>query len=304
MDDTFPQNQTALTRPVRQFSQQEERKERIKIWMGWALIITALCVDLIELLGGYISFELIGTFAGFIASFVFWVWFLILGVPYSSNTKRFAMALITNVGEVIPGLDAIPFWFLWTAGMIIIVGMVRMEDKGENPTILGGIREGLTVLSVSNPVTFVALTIMNKTRRFVKKSVGIGQADWVKQNGKTHNIMPDLGKLQQIKNKYQARPSQPVGKIGNNVLNLKNKAVPTSNKSPNNVLPPHSKAIDDWAEATRRFNEMQNEQLVEKYYTGGMAKWKQDEIKYKENEARGKEHQKRLKDSGLLGGWS
>ena len=56
-ENSAQQNQTVLRRPVRPIPQEvAPRKMRIKIWMGWALIISAICVDLVELLGGYISF--------------------------------------------------------------------------------------------------------------------------------------------------------------------------------------------------------------------------------------------------------
>lgn len=153
--------------------------------MGWALIISAICVDAIELLGGYLSFEIIAIVVGFLASFVFWVWFLILGVPYSSNTKRFMMTIITNLGENIPFLDAIPYYFLWTLGMIIIVGMVKMEDRGEKPSYLGGLIEGLA--STPSPVAAALLKPLNAERRFIKRKLGVGQADWIKENKKTIN---------------------------------------------------------------------------------------------------------------------
>lgn len=169
-----------LRRPVRPVPNPEpQRKMRIKNWMGWALIISAFCVDVIELIGGYLSAEIIAIVVGFIASFTFWVWFLILEVPYSSNTKRFAMVIITNLGENIPGLDAVPYYFLWTLGMIMIVGMVKMEDKGEKPSYFGGLIEGLA--STPSPVAAALLKPLSAERRFIKRSLRVGQADWVEQ---------------------------------------------------------------------------------------------------------------------------
>lgn len=172
-----------LRRPVRPVPNPEpQRKMRIKNWMGWALIISAFCVDVIELIGGYLSFEIIAIVVGVLASFTFWVWFLILEVPYSSNTKLFAMTIITNLGENIPGLDAVPYYFLWTLGMIVIVGMVKMEDKGEKPSYFGGLIEGLA--STPSPLAAAVFKPLNAERRFIKKNIGIGQANWVKQEKK------------------------------------------------------------------------------------------------------------------------
>ncbi|KKQ77633.1 MAG: hypothetical protein A3A96_03135 [Candidatus Zambryskibacteria bacterium RIFCSPLOWO2_01_FULL_39_39] len=198
-ENSAQQNQTVLRRPVRPIPQEvAPRKMRIKIWMGWALIISAICVDLVELLGGYISFEIIATIVGWVASFVFWVWFLILGVPYSSNTKKFVMAIIMNLLEIIPGLDAIPVWFLWTLGMVTIVGMVRMEDKGEKPSIIGGFLEGFALAETLNPVALpiaIGTTGLNRARRFVKRKAGVGQANWVKQDEETDNADTAMGSI-------------------------------------------------------------------------------------------------------------
>jgi hypothetical protein len=52
MPETQSQNKTPLRRPVMQYSEppKENKKERIKLWMAGALILVALCIDLIELI--------------------------------------------------------------------------------------------------------------------------------------------------------------------------------------------------------------------------------------------------------------
>ena len=82
MANTPPQNQTALRRPVRQVAQQqEEKKERIKLWMGGALIIFALCVDLTELVITWLGFVAVGgilsSIVSVVAGFIFWIWFML-----------------------------------------------------------------------------------------------------------------------------------------------------------------------------------------------------------------------------------
>ena len=137
------------------------------------------------------------------------------------------MAIIMNLLEIIPGLDAIPVWFLWTLGMVTIVGMVRMEDKGEKPSIIGGFLEGFALAETLNPVALpiaIGTTGLNRARRFVKRRAGVGQADWIKQNEETDNTdttMSNLDRIQQIKNKYQNKTSTFEKKSENNVLDLK-----------------------------------------------------------------------------------
>lgn len=162
-------------RPTGQNIQTEiEHKQRIKWWMGWALILTALCVDLLELLLvdtglDLIAFGSFGTILSIGASFGFWVWFLNLGVTYSSNTKRYVATLITNIGEIIPGLDILQIWFLWTIGMWIIVGMVRMEDKGKEPSIIGAFWE---MFSIGSPIGFVVTKTVGGVGSVARKITG------------------------------------------------------------------------------------------------------------------------------------
>lgn len=105
------------------------------MWMAVALVVFAICVDLAEVAITWLGFVVVGgilsSVLSTIAGFVFWVWFLILGVPALSNPKQFAVRAITFVGELIPFFDAIPLLsFLWTIGTIVVVVMIRSEDKG------------------------------------------------------------------------------------------------------------------------------------------------------------------------------
>lgn len=113
----------------------EEKKERIKVWMAAALIIFAVCVDLAELAVTWLGLVVIGgvlsSVISVLAGFVFWIWFLLLGVPVLSSPKHFAVRSVTFVGEIMPFFDAIPLVsFLWTIGTITTVLMIRSEDKG------------------------------------------------------------------------------------------------------------------------------------------------------------------------------
>lgn len=135
-EDQQNRSHRPLVRPIKVVQQaQEEKKERIKIWMGAALVLFALCVDLSELAITWLGLVLIGGILSIIisilAGFIFWIWFMFLGIPAFSSPKHFAVRAVTFVGEIIPFLDAIPFLsFLWTIGTIITVLMIRAEDKG------------------------------------------------------------------------------------------------------------------------------------------------------------------------------
>lgn len=137
MDETYEQNQRpALIRPIRAIPQDpEKKKERIKAWVGVVLVLFALGVDISELVITWLGLVVVGgvlsTIVSLIAGFVFWICFMLLGIPSFSNPKQLAVKAGTFIGELIPFLDAIPFLsFLWTIGTIVIVLMVRAEDRG------------------------------------------------------------------------------------------------------------------------------------------------------------------------------
>lgn len=125
---------------------------RIATWMIPLLVGLALIVDLAELLGTYLGIVVVGFVIGIAATAMFQFIFDILKVDYTSNTKLFATSIITVVCEIIPGLDAFPFWFVWTLGMIFIIVFVRMEDRGQQPTILGALGR---IATFATPIGFV-----------------------------------------------------------------------------------------------------------------------------------------------------
>jgi len=132
MDENNIQNQTVLRRPVRPIPQyQEEKIERIKIWMGAALIITAISIDLFEMLLEWLGIGIFGlsTLLSVCATIIFWVWFKILGVSFGASPKKFATMMATSILEIIPGLDSLG-GFIWTIGIIALVIITRSEDKG------------------------------------------------------------------------------------------------------------------------------------------------------------------------------
>lgn len=197
---------------------EEPREQRIKDWMGRGLVITALCIDLAEFGITWIGILVVGSVLSELLSIMawvlFWIWFLVLGVSMSANTKRFAVSIITVIVEIIPGFDAIPLLsYAWTVGMITTVGMVRMEDRGEEPTILGGILEFFTYGSFFTP-TFVVRRAQNLVGKIEKPLREVFAAKKINQN------------LGEIKNELKI-PKQ-------NILNLKNTAPekPTASLEP------------------------------------------------------------------------
>jgi hypothetical protein len=133
MDETYEQNQTdfrpALRRPVRAITrEQEEKKERIKIWMGAALVTVALGIDGFQAI---LNLLVIGEFLSPVisvgADLLFIIWFWMLGLGFIKSPKKFAtMGLVALIG-LIPALDTLPEL---TLGILVIVLMTRAEDKG------------------------------------------------------------------------------------------------------------------------------------------------------------------------------
>lgn len=107
-----------------------EKKQRIKIWMGALLVVTALTIDLLEFLLEWLGIGLVlSPIISVGAAFLFWLWFKLLDVSFVGSPKKFATQAVTSLAEVIPGLDAIG-GFIWTIGTLVMVIIVRAEDKG------------------------------------------------------------------------------------------------------------------------------------------------------------------------------
>lgn len=110
--------------------QDSESRQRIKVWMGVAMIVVALTVDIVELVLEWLGIGMVTNVVTTPAfTFIFWLWFLMLGIPFMASPKRFFVFLAQCLAEIIPALDAVGGFF-WTAGTIILVLMVRAEDKG------------------------------------------------------------------------------------------------------------------------------------------------------------------------------
>lgn len=84
------------------------------------MIATAVVFDIISII------PVVGEAIGIVGSaVVFGIWFLTLGIPLLS-TKKLVTTFVGYLGEAIPAVSALPFI---TVGVILIIGMTRLEDK-------------------------------------------------------------------------------------------------------------------------------------------------------------------------------
>lgn len=123
----------------------EENHQRIQLWMAGCIVAVAFTIDLVEMLLEWLGIGLVMTFAIAPAvTFLFWLWYKLLSVPFVASPKKFATLAITCLVEIIPGLDALVITsFGWTIGAIIMVVMVRLEDKGGIIGTLSGSAMGI-----------------------------------------------------------------------------------------------------------------------------------------------------------------
>ena len=97
MNEDYPQqNTTYLRRPVRRSEEpQKEKKDRIKIWVGAAMVVFAFCVDLVEMLLEWLGIGILGlsTIISVCASLVFWIWFKMCSVEFVGSPKSLLLLL-------------------------------------------------------------------------------------------------------------------------------------------------------------------------------------------------------------------
>ncbi len=123
------QNYPPLKRPVRTIPQKsEEKRERISVWVGASMIIVALCVDVAQALLIILGIGLaLGSIITIVAYFVFWIWFMILGVSFITNPKKL---LTVGIGGAVEALPLFNFLPAFTAMIATVVFMTKAEDKG------------------------------------------------------------------------------------------------------------------------------------------------------------------------------
>jgi hypothetical protein len=130
MDETSPQNRMPLRRPVMNYdAPPEEKKERIKTWMGTTIVLTALLVNgVVALLNFVVIGDVgLGSIILGVANLPFILWFWFLDVSFTKNPKNLAVMVIQALIGLIPILNTLPEL---TVGVLIIVLLTRAEDKG------------------------------------------------------------------------------------------------------------------------------------------------------------------------------
>jgi hypothetical protein len=125
---------------------------RIVVWMASALIITAISVDVSEMVITWVGLLVVGSILSNVLSFcatvMFFIWFGTLGVKMTNSPAKLASSIITVIVENVPGFDAVPLLsWVWTIGVIFMIAFSRMEDKGKEPSIMGAVTEIFTFAS-------------------------------------------------------------------------------------------------------------------------------------------------------------
>jgi hypothetical protein len=141
MEENYNQPKTPLKRPVRTFSQpQPAKKERIKVWMGALIILTALSIDIFQgILNPLAIGAVLGPIISVCADLVFIIWFWILGIGFIKNPKNFAAMGIQALVGLVPILNTVPEL---TLGITAIVFMTIAEDKGGIIGEVAGMAQG------------------------------------------------------------------------------------------------------------------------------------------------------------------
>jgi len=118
-----------------------EKKERIKPWMAACMIIVALCVD-----GMQVLLFFLGPITSVAAYFGFWIWFMLLKVPFTASPKKLLTMGATAIGEFFLG-----FLPVFTAGIATVVFMTVAEDKGGLLGKLAGAAQGNIAGAMRSP---------------------------------------------------------------------------------------------------------------------------------------------------------
>lgn len=126
-EEQLPQKRNLVRRTVQRF-EMPEKKERIKVWVAFALSILALCVDGAQaLLTGIAIGVVLSPIISVVSYFAFWVIFMILGVSLVQNPKKLAAMGGAGLAELIPLFNALP---AFSAGIITVILLTMAEDKG------------------------------------------------------------------------------------------------------------------------------------------------------------------------------
>lgn len=101
---------------------------RISRFTAALMITIAALADLLDgfLIGLFGGGLIINSFEALVEYGIFGLWFLFLGIPYSTNVWRFVIFISSLVLEIIPAVNAGPFF---VAGISLIIVITRNEDR-------------------------------------------------------------------------------------------------------------------------------------------------------------------------------
>lgn len=106
-------------------------QHRINSFHKWALLISAVAMDFLQLFLTFIPFvgPFIASILGFLGRVTFWIWFKLLHVGFADRPNRFMINISITVLEFLPLLNMLPGW---TIGTFAIIRQVAKEDQKHN----------------------------------------------------------------------------------------------------------------------------------------------------------------------------
>jgi hypothetical protein len=220
----------------------QEKKQRISNATAFWMIAVALLCDLLLP---------IGAIAGTV---IFWIWFLLKGVPPLSpkNFGKSILNLIVNGGGEV-GTAGI--WVGITLGVVVIIWISRIED-----------RAGIQVLDKITPEgKFASQTAQQTTSRTLNKTA--------RRVANPERTEIAVERLERMKLNRSVRPSV------DSLVSRESSAGPQSfskgNVKPSAGSPVHepSQLIKDWAKSAHDLTISLHKADLEKNYPGGVAAW-------------------------------
>lgn len=106
----------------------QEHRHRIKLWMAFAMVITALSIDGFNaLLNLVVIGEILSSIISPAATFGFIIWFWLQGVTFIKSPKKLAAMGGQALIGLIPIINTLPEL---TLGVLVTIILTRSEDKG------------------------------------------------------------------------------------------------------------------------------------------------------------------------------
>lgn len=177
---------------------------RIKIFTAILMMTVAILADVLDgfLIGLFGAGLIVNTFEAFIEYGVFWIWFMLLGVPYTTDVWKFAVFIGSLVLEITPAVNAGPFF---SVGMAIIIIITRHEDKSGKDYSLATLANPKNVVVRSSRITAqqaaslarkqLAGKVVRQKRPWASNIVGKG----VDASGKEFHVKYSLDKKETLR---------------------------------------------------------------------------------------------------------